>query len=132
MGECQETAGFLFSHPCGRAASSECVDCSKAVCAQHLKEIAGALVCVACAKALLDEKRKAGGRAEREQVERYQDDPYFYGSSRYEGYGSYRRGQWGYGYYSQTRHDPHDFTEADGESFASEGDEGWEQDMGGS
>ena len=136
LGTCQETAGFLFKHPCGRAATEECADCGKPVCPRHLKRIEGVDVCISCARALLDKKaagegqRGRGRRSRRDAYERYADDPYFYGYYHYEGYGSYRRGEWGHSYYRSSRHhDADDFTEADGESFSSEGDETWEHDM---
>jgi len=61
------------------------------------------------------------------------DDPFFY-SDYYVGYGMYGHGHWGHRHYSSAResrhHDANDFTEADAESLAHEGDEDFETDMG--
>lgn len=43
-GRCRETAGFLFAHPCKRAASSACKDCQKPICATHNRQGR----CIAC------------------------------------------------------------------------------------
>ncbi|MGE0709079.1 MAG: hypothetical protein AB7N76_00295 [Planctomycetota bacterium] len=129
--ECRETAGFLFKHPCGRQATGECADCGKAVCDAHLKQNPkGVLLCVACLK--MDLARGAPPGPGRDQPPlAYENDPYFYGSAHYAGYGRYRSG-WGSDYYAESAFDGDDFTEADGAAFATEGDEGWEQDMGAS
>ena len=61
----------------------------------------------------------------------YYDDPYFYGGYYYSGYGYYGRGYWGHdNYHHAMHHDSNDFTEADAESLAFEGDEDFENDMG--
>ena len=46
----------------------------------------------------------------------------------YPGYGRYGHGRWGHNHYRD--HDENDFTEADGESFANQGDADFESDMG--
>ena len=138
---CQDTAGFLFKHACSNAATGECAQCGKRICKAHTKAgERGMPFCVGCLKQELaqggksqrpsDMGRRAKGKRRRGRS--YDQDPYFYGDSHYEGYGSYRRGHWGHGYYQRSRHDPNDFSEADGEAFATEGDEGWENDMGAS
>lgn len=133
MGSCQETAGFLFKHPCSRDATAACGECSKELCQKHTKQVGGAGVCVECARVLLDKQATGGRRGgnARERYGDYADDPYFYGWSYYDGYGQYRSG-WGREYYAASRSDAADFSEADGESFGTEGDEGFERDMGAS
>ena len=137
---CQETAGFLFKHACGNKPLGQCDTCSKWVCKRHTRVVEGANLCIGCAKAQLRPGKqtgggrgagRGGGRGGGRGRRSYDDDPYFYGYSHYQGYDSYRQGSWGHDYYLQTR-DADEFTEADGASFATEGDEGWEQEMGAS
>jgi hypothetical protein len=141
---CEETAGFLFKHACRTEAPTNCAECEKAICKKHTKQVGEFRVCVACAKLMLEEeaaksqpKRAPGAREDagrsRRRYSGYDDDPYLYGYSYYDGYGSYRHGHWGHDHYSSyDDHDGSDFTEADGQSFQVEKDEGFEQDMGGS
>ena len=124
---CQETAGFLFKHPCDGEAYGYCNQCQKATCRRHTHAFGEDALCTGCAKTEVREGKRKGHR-----YGQYEDDPYFYGESYYPGYGRYGAGRWGYAYYSGSHHDPDDFTEADGESLRVEGDEAWEQDMGAS
>jgi hypothetical protein len=66
-------------------------------------------------------------------------DPYYYERSQYPGYGNYSRGYWGSSYYSHRDYYHYDlntnsvdFTEADANSVAMEGDSDYEIDMGAS
>jgi len=125
---CQERAGFLFDHPCESEAQSECARCQREICKVHVRSVEKEQLCTSCARKILQKRgpsrttRRRGMRA---------SDPYFYGTYHYQGYRSYRRGRWGHSHY-QEHIDGSDFTEADGESFETEGDDGWETDMGGS
>lgn len=126
---CEETAGFLFRHPCSGAAVSQCAECGKGLCAAHMKPWEGNTLCVACALRYRQEqedpqKKAQGGEAEEGQThDDWDDDPYFYGSTHYTGWG---RG-WGH-----ERGDRHELTEADGAALHAEGDEGFEQAPGAS
>lgn len=117
MNTCLETTGFLFSHPCGRAAGAACTRCGKSVCDAHLVALGMELVCTTCSREQSDESEDSEHAGE--------DDPSYY----YEDYGYYGRGSpWS----RHSSHDPHDFTEADGESLRHEDDASFEEDMGGS
>ncbi|MFB1483393.1 hypothetical protein [Corallococcus sp. RDP092CA] len=124
--QCLETSGFLFSHPCERGASTQCMRCQKPICALHARALDGEeVVCVTCARAADngDENRDASGSEDDE------DDPSYY----YEDYGYYGRDAWrGSGPASSSGPDRDDFTEADGESVRREDDASFEEDLGGS
>lgn len=124
MADCQETAGFLFKHACENLGSHYCATCQKFVCDEHCKQLKGEPVCVACAKKALGRTHRLRSGSGRYA---HYEDPYLYGSWYYGGYGHYGHGCWGH-----EHHDRDDFTEADSESFQTEGDEGFEQDMGAS
>lgn len=124
-GFCEERSGFLFSHDCPRIAVNECSSCGKSICQDHTVVIEQNLVCTTCAK----------NRWRRSDTESQEDRPYgdqrhspFFYHSYYSGWGSYGRGYWGHRQY----HDPHDFTEADGESLMVGSEEDFEHDMSGS
>jgi hypothetical protein len=80
------------------------------------------MLCTSCVKKA--QRTSPGGPSQQRhhQNEGYDDDPYFYGGFYY--------GAYYYDTYHGSSHgDPHDFTEADAESLAMEGDEGFESDM---
>lgn len=131
-GECQEMAGFLFSHRCGDVAVRECADCQKPICQRHSIDSGGAMRCVACEKKLRGQQQSAtnpagGGRP-------YDHDPpFFYGH--YYGYG------YGYGYgrhqHWQSSNSQHHFVDSDeaalsGGEITAEEVSGFEDDMGAS
>lgn len=128
---CEETAGFLFRHPCPREEVAQCAECGKALCALHVKPWEGNQLCVGCALRYRTEQEQGGPRKPGEEGQdeggddwdRYDDDPYFYGVTHYSGWG---RG-WGH-----ERGDRYELTEADGSSLRGEGDEGFEQMPGAS
>ncbi|MFY2556827.1 hypothetical protein ACN469_04300 [Corallococcus terminator] len=117
---CEVSTGFLFSHACGLPAGALCPRCGKRVCDAHLSSNQeGALVCTSCAAAGDDGSEDDGSTHEDS------DDA----SSYYEDYGYYGSGSsWSRG----SSKDPHDFTEADGESLRHEQDASFEEDLGGS
>jgi len=138
-GTCGEISGFLFKHACKREAVDTCADCDKPICGRHAKKSnEGGVLCVLCTKSQLDKSapaQPAQGRRHRSRWDDdhdWHDDPYFYGETWYHGYGSYRRGSWGHQHYHAGHYDGDDFSEADGAAFANQGDEAYEQDMGGS
>ncbi|MAD80759.1 MAG: hypothetical protein CMJ50_07950 [Planctomycetaceae bacterium] len=125
MGICNEKSGFLFSHECFRSPIGNCSSCQKPVCEDHSHAFDGNVLCTSCAKK--DRKRRGRDETGRQYgpSRHYDDhDPYFYGGYYYGAtyYDSYH-------HHGSSVHDPHDFTEADAESLASEGDEGFESDM---
>jgi len=120
-GACQETAGFLFSHTCGKPAQYSCGRCGKITCLRHGHMAEGQVVCTSCAKAM---QSQAPGR----HPGAFSNSPYFYAHYHYPGYGYYHAGYWGSDIYD----DPYDFSPADGESLSGAEGEGFEMDMGGS
>ena len=118
-GECQETAGFLFSHACGDPGVDSCTRCGKTICPRHTVTEEKQKLCTGCGKQAMrahpDGKRPA----------RYRDDPYFYSYHHYPGT------------YYWDDYDRDDFTDADQAGFgrheATAGDAAaFEDDMGGS
>jgi hypothetical protein len=105
VGRCGERAGFLFPHDCEGVAVARCDECQKAVCVDHRHGADGRDLCTRCARRLPD----ATGR--------FHEHPYFLGDV------WYPRGGGG---------DPVDFTEADGASTLTEGNEAFENDLGAS
>ena len=102
---CQETAGFLFSHPCGEMAAFTCSECQKPVCQRHAIDHGGLLRCVSCMKKL----RAAGDSTTSDIGSPYGAyPPYFYGDHYGYGYG-YGRSRYGW---TRSHHD-HDFTDSD-------------------
>lgn len=84
-GVCNETAGFLFAHPCGRVATRECSQCAKPICEQHLaRGVGDGTLCITCGKAAPPAKhrRRRSGRYEDWE----DDDPYFYSDDYYDDY----------------------------------------------
>ena len=133
QGICNDKSGFLFSHPCPRAPSETCTECEKPICEDHMQLVGDRVLCKSCVKNGLRRKGRGepGRRYGRSEEYDYYDDPYFYGGYYYSGYGYYGRGYWGYdSYHHATHHDSNDFTEADAESLAYEGDEDFENEMG--
>ncbi|QAT81854.1 hypothetical protein EJ065_0245 [Corallococcus coralloides] len=121
---CLETSGFLFSHPCERGATTQCMRCQKPICLMHLRTLDGAeTVCVMCARTADngDENRDLSNTSD-------EDDPSYY----YEDYGYYGRDAWRGSGSASSGSDPNDFTEADGESVRREDDASFEEDLGGS
>ncbi|NTX07487.1 hypothetical protein HUA74_05570 [Myxococcus sp. CA051A] len=116
---CEVSTGFLFSHPCGLPAGALCPRCGKSVCDAHLTTQQEALVCTGCAM-LGDEDPEDDGSTttDSDDASAYYDDYGYYGSG-----SSWARG---------SSKDPHDFTEADGESLRHEDDSSFEEDLGGS
>lgn len=133
---CQETAGFLFKHPCPHPVYESCGGCGKGVCDRHVKVFGqDERLCVTCARKQVRPCRAPGAAAgdeprARQRQRDHGDDPYFYSSFYYPHYGYYGHGHWGSSHYAG--HDAADFTEADGQSFQVEADEGFDQDMGAS
>ena len=160
-GMCQETSGFLFSHPCDRFATQQCFRCQKPICEDHGQETPEGVVCTTCLK----KQKQAESQANRDDRTTttsdyghtyYGSDPYFYGTHYYPGYGhpvSHSKS-------AQTpppitasptpdmisgtdfgddddddkreEHDPADFTEGDAGSLQREEDADFESDMGAS
>jgi hypothetical protein len=119
-GMCNEKSGFLFSHECFHPPAGQCSKCQKPVCEEHSHSDGGIVICTTCVRKSRQQDETTGRRGRQS----HHDDhhPYFYG-------GYYA----GYGYYGGSpfadRADPIDFTEADSENLAGEGDEGFENDM---
>lgn len=146
-GPCAEKQGFLFKHACEFDAVTACTRCSKAICDDHSHadptgegDLAQRkMVCTTCVKTLGVKQGRRNARHGRgprggrgyQTVVFYDSDPYFYDDYYYEGYGDYDAG-WYDSYEGGEDFDPSDFTEADGESFAEVGDEGFEDDFGAS
>jgi hypothetical protein len=116
MNSCNEKAGFLFAHDCSRPTAGNCSRCLKPICNDHSHHRMGVIMCTSCAR--VDEQQ----RHSTDDDDYYRDDPYFYGGYNY---GHHYRDTYGH----SRRNDPHDFTEADGESLRGEGDEHFESDM---
>lgn len=98
-GRCDRKVGFLFKRRCGRTTTEGCQYC------QNGRQPAGY-------------------------------DPYTDDYGLFPGYGYYGRNHWGYHYYADRDryyYDPAsrrvDFTEADGQSFEEEADQGYEMDL---
>ena len=158
-GMCQETSGFLFSHPCDRFATQQCFRCQKPICEDHGQETPEGVVCTTCLK----KQKQAESQANRDDRTTttsdyghtyYGSDPYFYGDRYYPGYGH----RASHTHSDQTpspipasqspdmisgadfdddvdkreAHDPADFTEGDAGSLQREEDADFESDMGAS
>ena len=115
---CNEKSGFLFSHACDRLPVQNCNRCQKPICQEHAHTHESGMVCTTCARKLDDRYERRGNR--HRYYDGYYGDPYFYG--RPYGYG------WGR-HHHRHEHDPHDFTEADGEAFEAHGDADFESDL---
>ncbi len=124
--QCDEKAGFLFSHDCAEPAQWACGRCNKNVCEKHAHRRNAETVCTTCVKKTEQQLEQRGQRSSHRD-----DDPVLYAAYYYSGYGYYGRGSWGWDSYSEHA-DANDFTEADGMSLAAAGDEAWETDMGAS
>ena len=159
-GMCQETSGFLFSHPCDRFAVQQCVRCQKPICEDHGQETPEGVVCITCLKRQKQIERQANRDDQTTTTSdyghtSYGSDPYFYGYHYYPGYGHSV-------YHSKStptpppipesqspemisgtdfdddgvdereEHDPADFTDGDAGSVQREEDGDFESDMGAS
>ncbi|QSQ21842.1 hypothetical protein JY651_42965 [Pyxidicoccus parkwayensis] len=122
-GPCQYRTGFLFAHECGRLAGATCSKCGKRVCDMHLTALGEGLVCASCAEDDDGDEDSEGG-SDSDVDSSDEDDPSYY----YKDYGYYGPGST----WSRDGNDPHDFTEADGESLRHEEDASFEEDLGGS
>ncbi len=132
--KCNETAGFLFDHPCNAAADTECARCGRPVCDTHARDDdTGEPICISCAKLEL----KDLGRSQRRRGRGYgrhsrwrDDDPYFYGGYHYHGWGFYGSGYWGHNSYNQAMDGGDiDFTEGDSEPLFDNEPMDFESDM---
>ena len=108
---CADRAGFLFDHPCGRVARLRCLKCRKPICERHRALVESMPHCTSCASQLTP-------------AQSWSDTPYFYGRRRYGSYQSF--------WLFDDEPDSDDFTDADGASTASDGDESFENDLGAS
>jgi len=129
-GICNEKSGLLFSHPCDRLQRNTCGRCLRPICVDHTHTdpVGGQEICTTCMRGSQDRQQQAQDDHSNPRSRHYghYHDPYFYGS--------YYGGYWGVGGYASGtsyhhHHDPHDFTEADGESFRVQSDDGFESDM---
>jgi len=147
QGECNETAGFLFSHRCGEPAVNACVQCQKPICQRHTfvnPENTSEQFCTTCGKKYLQSQQgnqPTGGVRPSNRGDftdhgygygyGYGYDPYFYTGYHYHDYPM--------GGYGRSRHSisSHDFTDADERSLSG-GEpsrdqlQQFENDMGGS
>lgn len=126
--QCDEKAGFLFSHDCSHPAQWACGSCNKNVCEKHAHRRNAQTLCTSCVKKAERHADRHAGKGRGTHVD---DDPFLYTTYYYYGYGYYGRGSWGWDSYNE-HSDASDFTEADGMSLMAAGDEAWEQDMGAS
>jgi len=148
--ECNEQAGFLFSHDCQEVATHKCDKCSKPICMNHAHQSEQGTKCTTCAKTELQPpagappqpgaKPPVAGQAPAAMQQpamgyggvapSYYYSPYFYGSYYYPGYGYYGPGYWGnsvYSDYSGRHHSHHDFTSGDANGLGNEGDGDFER-----
>lgn len=78
-GECNETSGFLFSHPCSEPADHVCGQCAKPICGKHAVDTSGVLRCTSCAKTWLrGEGRNSNAASGQPGYGPYYGSPYFY------------------------------------------------------
>ncbi len=70
---CQETAGFLFDHPCDRSGYGACDACGKVTCRRHRHELDAETLCTGCAREAVAEALRHGHR-----YGRLADEPCFY------------------------------------------------------
>jgi hypothetical protein len=153
--KCQESAGFLFRHRCGRDAATRCDVSGVALCREHAYRVdwaaleAARLIAPAPARSAPQAVVSASVAQRLEKIEvmaaaqrgagpayrsRWGGSPHFYAVHCYPGYGAYDP-DIGIG-----AHDPQDFVEGDAAALdagdagdaADAGDEGFEQDMSGS
>jgi hypothetical protein len=126
---CQETAGFLFSHACKNPAVNECVRCKRRICPMHTRfvKVAGASmtlsgtehVCITC-------------RNQQDDYEVDSDDPFDYSYRTYSDYDQYDDME----RYSRSDRAPFDNAkegEGDGKgddmNYDKPDDDGWEDDF---
>lgn len=88
---CQETAGFLFDHPCAETVHALCADCAKAICVRHGHDLEGHRLCTGCARGVIRDSLARGHRHGR-----FADEPLFYAAFRFPGFGDYGPGSWGH------------------------------------
>ncbi len=80
-GVCNEKAGFLFPHACGRMSTRECSQCAKPICEQHLaRGVGDGTLCTTCGKVARESAPPRRG-----EYDGY-EDPYFYSDDYYEDY----------------------------------------------
>jgi len=111
VGRCQERSGFLFKHDCEGEGIARCDECGKAVCVDHRHDLNGRDLCTTCLR-----QQPAA------TVQSFERNPYFYQRT------WYRHGHFSF----NSPDDPDDFTEADGTSTMTHGDQAFENDLGAS
>ena len=127
-GICNERSGFLFDHACDRVPAVSCGECGRPVCEAHLRITDDGDRCITCQRQ--DPEAKQLRRQSNDgDYYHYHYDPYFYGYH----YETDESDYWGEeSYVTATAGDANDFTAGDAQALQSEGDEGFETDMGGS
>lgn len=86
-GECRETRGFLFSHRCGRFATTACGQCGKDICDRHSVAEGDAVWCTTCAKQSRPGTSRPGtSRPGTSHPGGYYHDPYYYAYDHYPHY----------------------------------------------
>lgn len=80
QGQCNETAGFLFSHPCSEPSDHLCAQCQKPICGKHAVDSGGVIRCTTCMKTHLKSTRGAAPGVTGSQFgpDPYLHSPYFY------------------------------------------------------
>jgi len=79
-GQCNETSGFLFSHPCSEPSDHVCGECQKPICGKHAVDTQGLLRCTTCAKTWFRSAGRgaAGATGGTGYDAPYYQSPYFY------------------------------------------------------
>ncbi len=79
QGQCNETSGFLFSHPCSEPSEHVCGECQKPVCGKHAVDTQGVLRCTTCAKTWYRGAGRGSGQTTGTgSYDPYYSSPYFY------------------------------------------------------
>lgn len=79
QGQCNETSGFLFSHPCSESSEHVCGECQKPICGKHAVDTQGVLRCTTCAKTWFrGAGRSTGATGGPGYYDPYYQSPYFY------------------------------------------------------
>ncbi len=130
-GICNERSGFLFDHDCDRVPAVSCGQCGRPVCEEHLRMTDDGDRCITCQRQVPESRkaRKHSVDEDGDESNYYYYDPYFY-HHHYESEGAEYWGKESYA--AATGTDANDFTEGDAHALQSEGNEGFETDMGGS
>ena len=122
-GQCCDKSGFLFKHACDREPIDHCCFCGRPICQEHAVVRDDRVMCSTCLSKRLRGVSRGGGRSVHE------DWPYIYGPWHYSGY-DYGRSSHAHESYSHaSASDPNDFTEADGESLRTSGNDAFETDL---